>query len=199
MKTFPLLRRLARSDRGAALVEFAIALPILVMLFAVIIEGGRMMWSYQTAVAGVRDAARYVGRVVPSNVCATATTVPISTYVTNATLANIVSQSIDGDGRTDSPSPITPTTCSMQNRDPNDTLPPRVCIDPNGTTPPVNATLTCVEGTSVAFRIPRTPVVTVSARVRIEFPFEGLFDITGGGFSPFLVTTISDRSRVFGS
>ena len=26
------------------------------------VEGGRLLWSYQSAIAGVRDAARYLGR-----------------------------------------------------------------------------------------------------------------------------------------
>lgn len=69
-----LLARCRRSDRGAILVEFALILPLLLLVFGVIVEGGRMMWSYQTAAAGVRDAARYLGRVVPSDLCAPAYT-----------------------------------------------------------------------------------------------------------------------------
>lgn len=63
------LRRFTRSEDGAALVEFAFVLPILLLFFAVTIEGGRLMWSYQAAIAGVRDATRYVGRTVPSDIC----------------------------------------------------------------------------------------------------------------------------------
>lgn len=87
-----LLRRLFRSDRGATLVEFAILLPFLILLFAVIVEGGRIMWSYQTAVAGVRDAARYLGRVVPSDVCAPSQSLPNL----NATLLARVRDSVGG-------------------------------------------------------------------------------------------------------
>lgn len=64
-----------QAQSGAALVEFAILLPILLLLFAVIVEGGRMMWSYQTTVAGVRDAARYLARVAPQDICSTGGTV----------------------------------------------------------------------------------------------------------------------------
>jgi Flp pilus assembly protein TadG len=63
------VKRFHRNDEGVALVEFAILLPMLVLVFAVIIEGGRLMWSYQSAAAGVRDAARYLARVAPSNIC----------------------------------------------------------------------------------------------------------------------------------
>ena len=61
--------RFLRCESGAALVEFAIALPSMLLLFAVIIEGSRLMLSYQSAIAGVRDAARYMSRVVPSDIC----------------------------------------------------------------------------------------------------------------------------------
>lgn len=64
------LRHFARKDDGAALVEFTLLLPITLLLFAVIIEGGRLMWSYQATAAGVRDAARYLARVAPSTICA---------------------------------------------------------------------------------------------------------------------------------
>lgn len=76
-----LSRRFRRSDRGALLVEFAVILPILILLFGIIVEGGRMMWSYQTAAAGVRDAARYLGRVVPSDLCDT--TISLDGYEAN--------------------------------------------------------------------------------------------------------------------
>ncbi|WP_068109052.1 TadE/TadG family type IV pilus assembly protein [Tropicimonas marinistellae] len=63
------LRRFGRAEDGTQLVEFAILLPMLLLVFAVIVEGGRMMWSFQATNAGVRDASRYLARVVPSDVC----------------------------------------------------------------------------------------------------------------------------------
>ena len=65
-----LLRRFLRRDRGAALVEFALILPTALVIFAVMYESGRMMFAYQAAVSGVRDAARYTARVLdPNTVC----------------------------------------------------------------------------------------------------------------------------------
>lgn len=64
------LARLVRCERGVALVEFGIALPLLLVLFAATIESARMLWAYQGVVAGVRDAARYAARVTPGDVCA---------------------------------------------------------------------------------------------------------------------------------
>lgn len=70
----PRLSRFRRDEQGAALVEFAIALPLVLVVFAVIVEGGRLFWSYQATVAGVRDAARYVARVAPTDSCSTGAT-----------------------------------------------------------------------------------------------------------------------------
>ncbi len=63
------LRRLALDESGTQLVEFAFVLPMMLLVFGVIIEGGRMMWSYQTVVAGVRDATRFLARVTPRDIC----------------------------------------------------------------------------------------------------------------------------------
>lgn len=61
--------RMRRSEDGGALVEFGMLLPTFLLFFAVAIEGARTFWSYQATISGVRDAARFVGRAVPSNIC----------------------------------------------------------------------------------------------------------------------------------
>jgi Flp pilus assembly protein TadG len=58
-------------ERGTALVEFAMVLPVMLILFAAIVEGSRMMMSFQSAIVGVRDAARFLARTVPSDICTT--------------------------------------------------------------------------------------------------------------------------------
>lgn len=63
--------RLARDEAGVALVEFALVLPMMLLVFAVIVEGSRLMIGYQSAIAGVRDATRYLSRIVPVNICTT--------------------------------------------------------------------------------------------------------------------------------
>ncbi len=65
------LAALRRSDEGAALVEFGLLLPTFLLFFAVAVEGARTFWSYQATISGVRDAARFVGRAAPSNICTT--------------------------------------------------------------------------------------------------------------------------------
>jgi len=62
--------RFLRAEQGAALVEMGLILPSFVVFFAVAVEGGRMYWSYQAALSGVRDATRYMARVMPVDICA---------------------------------------------------------------------------------------------------------------------------------
>lgn len=47
-------------------------LPMMLLVFSLIVEGGRMLISYQSAIAGVRDATRYLSRVVPPGTCTSA-------------------------------------------------------------------------------------------------------------------------------
>ena len=69
------LARFVRDEAGVALVEFAVVLPMMLLVFAVIIEGSRTMLSYQSAINGVRDATRYLARTVNSDVCTTSASV----------------------------------------------------------------------------------------------------------------------------
>lgn len=89
-----ILQTLRRDDSGAALVEFAIALPLVLVLFAVTIEGGRLLWAYQATAAGVRDAARYLARAADTSVCAPGGS--LDGYTT--TLEGIVRTSSSGTG-----------------------------------------------------------------------------------------------------
>lgn len=80
-----------RDDKGVALVEFAIVLPVMLLLFAVIVESGRMLKSYQAANAGVRDATRYLARIVRPDVCPGGGAV-LASY--EAQLATIIGENI---------------------------------------------------------------------------------------------------------
>jgi TadE-like protein len=97
------LRCLAADESGTQLVEFALVLPMMLLVFGVIIEGGRMMWSYQTVVAGVRDATRYLARVTPRDICDDAEA--ITDY--DDTLIGIIRN--DNDGSSILPSGVTVT------------------------------------------------------------------------------------------
>jgi Flp pilus assembly protein TadG len=62
-----MLRRMVRavssSERGAAAVEMALVLPLLVVLGLGAVELARTIWQYQVVTKGVRDGVRYLTRV----------------------------------------------------------------------------------------------------------------------------------------
>jgi hypothetical protein len=62
-------RRFLLAENGGALVEFAISLPLILALAFLTVESMRLFWSYQAAIAGVRDATRYLARIAPSDLC----------------------------------------------------------------------------------------------------------------------------------
>jgi Flp pilus assembly protein TadG len=69
LKTIDLVKGFFNDCRGAILVEFAIVMPMLLLVFSMMIEGSRLMWSYQSTISGVRDATRYLARVAPLDIC----------------------------------------------------------------------------------------------------------------------------------
>lgn len=85
------IRHFCRSDDGAALVEFGMVLPVLLLFTAVIVEGGRVTWAYQSVGAGVRDAARMIARIAPPDLCPGGS---VTAY--DALATEIVADSIDG-------------------------------------------------------------------------------------------------------
>lgn len=169
------LRRFLRRQDGAALVEFGISLPtILIILFA-IIETSRMLFAYQAAIGGVRDAARYFGRAVPVDVCDNLKWTAWVTLNSPNTLAEeIVGQKIGGDT-------VFPGAASL-------TGSPAVTV--TRTCPTWNTPYEALSG--------QVPVVEVAANVRIDFPFGGIFSLFGSSLGGF-TTTIADTSRVLGS
>lgn len=85
-----LLRFKTRED-GAVIVEFALTLPIMLITFALIAEGGRLFWAYQDVITGVRDTSRYISRIAPSDMCSPSPSAAIGDYQGLATtqLANL--------------------------------------------------------------------------------------------------------------
>jgi Flp pilus assembly protein TadG len=53
------LSRFVRNERGAAMVEMAIALPVLIMLFLGMIDFGRAVFLYNNLTNAAREGARY--------------------------------------------------------------------------------------------------------------------------------------------
>ncbi len=66
MKTGP---NIFKDLRGAALVEFTLLLPFLIVIMAGMLEFGRGLHQYHTAAKGVKNAARYLARVVDEGSC----------------------------------------------------------------------------------------------------------------------------------
>ncbi len=64
MRWLPSLRD---NSSGAAAVEMALMLPLLLMLMFGTFEGGHYLWSEHKVVKGVRDGARYAARTSFSN------------------------------------------------------------------------------------------------------------------------------------
>lgn len=75
-----------RSERGTAIVEFAIAAPLLLLLLLATAEIGRMLSQYDTLNKGVRDGARYLA----ANALAGTTGVVAITPALQAATANLV-------------------------------------------------------------------------------------------------------------
>jgi hypothetical protein len=75
------LSRLWRSERGTALVESAIVLPIFLLLVGGVYEFGYYFYQEQLATTGVRDAARYLALTAnPSNAVNQADAVRLAVY-----------------------------------------------------------------------------------------------------------------------
>ena len=54
-----------RSHRGAAMIEFVLMLPFLLLLTIITTEFGRAMYQYNTLAKSVRDASRYLSMQLP--------------------------------------------------------------------------------------------------------------------------------------
>lgn len=59
MKVVRTLWQRARDDRGAAIIEFALVAPLLLVLVWGIIEAGRAFYTINSLASAVRDGARY--------------------------------------------------------------------------------------------------------------------------------------------
>jgi Flp pilus assembly protein TadG len=86
-------------ERGAALVELALVLPLLILLTLIATEFGRAIYQYNTIAKSVRDAARYLSAQAPNtgataarNLVVYGTTTPSGSatpLVPGLTLANL--------------------------------------------------------------------------------------------------------------
>jgi len=80
-------------ESGAAIVEFAIILPMFLVFLGLAVEGTRMFWAFQSTVAGVQDATRYLSRAMPADSCSSGR----STADWNTKLGEIIRTDQSGD------------------------------------------------------------------------------------------------------
>ncbi len=76
-----------RSERGAAMVEFAIVLPILLLLVFGIIDFGRALYTLNNLTAAVREGARLASTQISPDPTTGGSMSAVSTAVTNYVVA----------------------------------------------------------------------------------------------------------------
>lgn len=86
-----------RSERGLAIVEFAIAAPLLLLLLLATAELGRMLSQYDTLNKSVRDGARYLAA---NALGGTTGVVAITPAMQTATANLVVTGNVGGTGGT---------------------------------------------------------------------------------------------------
>ena len=108
----PIKPRLKSASQGVALVEFALILPLLLILTFMTTEFGRALYEYNTVTKSVRDAVRYLsfqapgsGTVVASNLIVYGnpggTGAPLAVGLSTANVATPVWQSIGANPQID--------------------------------------------------------------------------------------------------
>lgn len=97
---FKTFSRFRREETGAALVEFGMILPLLLAFSAVVVEGGRLFWIYQSANAGVRDAARTLARLAPKDICPTGSVAGYAAIADDIVVNSIYGKSVIPSGST---------------------------------------------------------------------------------------------------
>jgi len=168
-----ILARFRRSERGATAVEFAILMPIMLVCFGVIVEGARIYWNYQSAVSGVRDAARYVARITDRDVCVgrpPATTLPGHNIIANAVALERIQANIGtGDAN------LFPVGVAVTG---------------------ISTRLFCIPTPGHVQEL--TPVAVVQARVQVDLPFGEVFEFFGARENAQMVSWITDQARIYG-
>lgn len=69
-----------KAQRGVAIIEFALVLPLLLLLTFMTTELGRAIWHYNTLTKSVRDGARYLSTQPPESAAAITTARNLMVY-----------------------------------------------------------------------------------------------------------------------
>ena len=81
------IRQLVRSTRAAALVEFAIVLPILLLLVFGVVDFGRALYTANNLTSAVREGARLASAQISPDPTVGASKAAVQTAVTNYVVA----------------------------------------------------------------------------------------------------------------
>ena len=95
-----LLYKFRSAQDGMASVEFAIVVPVLLIILVGMIDFGRLLTDYEAANKSVRDASRFLARVRMD--CTAAGTGPASGYLADASYATLA-QNLALTGKTATP------------------------------------------------------------------------------------------------
>jgi Flp pilus assembly protein TadG len=166
---FHIFRWVTRDVQGATAVEFAILMPIMMVCFGAIVEGARIYWNYQSAVSGVRDAARYLARTTDPSVCSGASTDLLAIPGGAGTAVQIINRNV-GTGSTN----LFPTAVTVSN---------------------VSASYTCPD---LNLRSDPTAIAQVEATLTVQLPFGAVFEFFGPRSNTRMVSVIRDQSRIYG-
>jgi Flp pilus assembly protein TadG len=77
------------AQRGAAAIEFAFILPLLLVIFTGTVEFGRAMWHYDALAKAARDAARYLSTVPTADLGSEADS---ATSITRSIVTNVATR-----------------------------------------------------------------------------------------------------------
>lgn len=167
------IRTFLRATSGAALVEFVIVFPMMILFFAIMVEFGRLYWGYQSVVAGVRDASRYVARIADPAICSSGTSGSLAVYMTGAEIKTRLEQEYIGN---------------------TNVLPSQFVVDATNS----SASFICRTETDVTYRVNPIPFATVSAEVTMQFPLGHLFALFGSSLGS-VTATVRDEARIYGT
>jgi Flp pilus assembly protein TadG len=82
-----IIRKFAASDRAAAMVEFAIVLPVLLLIVFGIVDFGRALFTLNNLTAAVREGARMASTQITPDPTVAASMTAVQNTVTNYVIA----------------------------------------------------------------------------------------------------------------
>jgi Flp pilus assembly protein TadG len=155
------VKGLAWSRNGTAAVEFAMVLPLVLMLLFAGIEIGRLLTDFHAVNKSVRDAARYLARVELNCPGVAPSSGPLASYIANGA-DETIARNLAMTGAADNPAASTDYLL-------------RYWTD----TSTVSTTVNCIANTGqyegVFLDMPLVPQITMTAAVPFNFMWGDLF------------------------